>query len=58
MALGAVFLSLPMAMTAALYGWLANGMSTLEGLVTYATVGSAVLLFVTFANCLRFDDLR
>ncbi len=58
MALGAVFFSLPMAFLTAFYGVAAQGVSAPQGLLIYATMGTAILLSFTLLHGLRIDDFR
>ena len=57
MAIGAVFFSLPMALVFALYGCVAQGLSTANGLAIYAVIGTAILLSFTLVSGFRFQDL-
>ena len=57
MAIGAVFFSLPMALLVALFGCVKQGLSTTDGLVVYAVIGTAILLSFTFLHGMRPDDL-
>ncbi len=58
MALGAVFVSLPVAFAFSLYGCMLRGMTATEGVMLYAVMGAAVVLSLTLVNAARLNDLR
>ncbi len=58
MALGAVFVSLPVAFAFSLYGCMLRGMTATEGVALYAVMGAAVLLSLTLVNGMRLGYLR
>lgn len=57
MALGAVFLSLPLTIFLALYGYAVESLSPLQVLVIYATMGTSIMISFTLLHGLRLDDL-
>lgn len=58
MALGAVFVSLPVAFAFSLYGYMLRGMTATEGVALYAVMGAAVVLSLTLLNGARMGYLR
>ena len=58
MAVGAVFISLPMALLIALYGFVVQGASAGQGLLLYITIGTAIMMTFTFLNAAAFADQR
>lgn len=58
MALGAVFLSLPLAMFFALYGYAVERVSATHGLLVYAAIGTAILISFTLLHGLKVEDFR
>lgn len=58
MALGAVLISLPMALFFAAYGYAAQAMSAPQGLLLYMSIGTAIMLSFTFLHALSFADQR
>ncbi len=58
MALGAVFVSLPVAFGFSLYGCMMRGMTAAEGVALYALMGTAVVLSLTLLNGARLGYLR
>ena len=56
MALGAVLLSVPMAMALSLYGWLASDLAIGQSLALYPVFGTVFLMTFTLVQGLRADD--
>lgn len=58
MALGAVLLSLPLALVCAFYGYAFHGLEAFHGLLVYMITGCASLMTFTLVHGLRAEDIR
>lgn len=58
MALGAVLLSLPVALGCAFYGYAFQGLEVFHGLLIYMIAGCASLMTFTLVQGLRAEDIR
>lgn len=58
MALGALLLSLPMALFLALYGYAVQGMSIGHGLLLYMMIGTVLMMTCTILHPNSFTDHR
>lgn len=58
MAVGAVLLSLPMALFFAVYGYATETVSAQQGFVLYMFIGTAIMLSFTFVHAWAFSDQR
>ena len=58
MALGAVLLSVPLALAVSLYGSFMSGLAAGQTVGFYAVVGTSILMTFTLIQGLRLDDFR